>query len=98
MKYICDCGQVYSERAAVQKCQDANHSAAVGCELADAVRFAQDMGVDLHALTPNEIEVDDCSRCHGSRGGVKGNENIVNGVLLCDYCCADDLTTHSSSP
>lgn len=34
---------------------------------------------------------DDCSRCHGARGGVKGNENIIDGALLCDYCHADDL-------
>lgn len=34
---------------------------------------------------------DACQRCHGKRGGVRGNENIVNGVTLCDYCHADDL-------
>lgn len=34
---------------------------------------------------------DNCSRCHGERGGVPGNENIVNGVVLCDYCHSDDI-------
>ena len=54
MGFICDCGQVYTERAAVRECQAANHSAAAGCELADAERFARDMGVDLNALSPDE--------------------------------------------
>jgi hypothetical protein len=39
----------------------------------------------------SEAKLDECSRCHGMRGGVKGNENVVNGVLLCDHCSADDL-------
>jgi hypothetical protein len=30
--------------------------------------------------------LDKCENCHGSRGGVPGNENIVNGKILCDYC------------
>jgi hypothetical protein len=42
--FICDCGQVYSERAAVRECQAANHSASAGCELADAEEFARSMG------------------------------------------------------
>jgi hypothetical protein len=33
---------------------------------------------------------DDCSRCEGKRGGVPGNENIVKGKVLCDYCSADE--------
>ena len=32
---------------------------------------------------------DKCENCHGSRGGVRGNENIVNGKILCDYCSCD---------
>lgn len=35
--------------------------------------------------------VDRCSRCAGRRGGVPGNENVVDGQLLCDHCHADDL-------
>lgn len=53
--YVCDCGQVYSERAAVRECQAANHSAAAGCELADAERFVRDMGIDPHELTADEL-------------------------------------------
>lgn len=29
---------------------------------------------------------DDCSVCKGEKGGVKGNENIIDGKLVCDYC------------
>ena len=55
-KYICDCGQAYTERAAVRECQAARHSAAAGCELADAERFAKDCGVDLNEETSDEKE------------------------------------------
>lgn len=30
--------------------------------------------------------LDNCEVCHGERGGVPGNENVVNGVIICDYC------------
>jgi hypothetical protein len=47
---------------------------------------------ELRELITHSMEGrDDCERCHGERGGVPGNENIVNGVVLCDYCHADDL-------
>ena len=29
---------------------------------------------------------DDCVRCDGRNGGVPGNENIVDGSPVCDYC------------
>ncbi|HEV8364597.1 MAG TPA: hypothetical protein VGQ52_13870 [Gemmatimonadaceae bacterium] len=48
-------------------------------------------GVKLREQVPSESTPDDCSRCHGERGGARGNENVVDGVLLCDYCHADDL-------
>lgn len=35
------------------------------------------------------LQKDNCQKCKGSRGGVKGNENIVNGKILCDYCDSD---------
>ena len=31
-------------------------------------------------------EKDDCEICGGEKGGTKGNENIINGVVMCDYC------------
>ena len=32
---------------------------------------------------------DNCQQCKGERGGVLGNENIVDGKTLCDYCDAN---------
>lgn len=31
---------------------------------------------------------DRCEICAGSQGGIRGNENRVDGVLMCDYCSA----------
>lgn len=31
-------------------------------------------------------EFDNCELCHGTKGGVRGNENIKDGVVMCDYC------------
>jgi hypothetical protein len=33
---------------------------------------------------------DDCQVCLGERGGVKGNENRIGGIVCCDYCHGDD--------
>lgn len=41
---------------------------------------------ELYPLIDAKCECEDCG---GSRGGMPGNENIVNGRVLCDYCCAD---------
>ena len=38
----------------------------------------------LHKMLP-----DNCEICNGERGGVRGNENIVNGKVVCDYCSVD---------
>jgi hypothetical protein len=32
---------------------------------------------------------DACEICLGRNGGAPGNENIVDGVIMCDYCSAD---------
>jgi hypothetical protein len=32
------------------------------------------------------VEKDNCENCGGTRGGVRGNENLVNGKRMCDYC------------
>lgn len=38
---------------------------------------------------------DACEICDGSRGGVPGNENIVEScgekITMCDYCSADEM-------
>ena len=31
---------------------------------------------------------DGCQVCNGECGGVKGNENIIDGIVMCDYCDA----------
>jgi hypothetical protein len=32
---------------------------------------------------------DNCEICQGRKGGVRGNENKVQGLVVCDYCHAD---------
>lgn len=34
-------------------------------------------------------ELDNCTRCLGTMGGVRGNENRIDGRVLCDYCHVD---------
>lgn len=36
-----------------------------------------------------KIRTDNCEVCHGAKGGVRGNENRINGKVVCDYCHAD---------
>jgi len=36
--------------------------------------------------------VDDCQICHGEGGGELGNENLINGVRVCDFCHARMLS------
>jgi hypothetical protein len=38
--------------------------------------------------TRADAERDNCQVCSGNNGGVAGNENLVCGVVLCDYCHA----------
>ena len=38
---------------------------------------------------PDMDDYDKCEKCRGLRGGVPGNENIIEGITLCDYCSAD---------
>lgn len=40
----------------------------------------------MELLKEEAIPKDGCESCKGSKGGVRGNENVVNGVVLCDYC------------
>lgn len=32
---------------------------------------------------------DKCEVCKGERGGIRGNENVVNNQIMCDYCHSD---------
>jgi hypothetical protein len=38
---------------------------------------------------------DDCVRCQGRNGGVPGNENMLDGEPVCDYCTAVDIPPYS---
>lgn len=40
------------------------------------------------APTEAPKERDNCQMCLGAKGGVKGNENVVSGVVMCDHCSA----------
>ena len=41
---------------------------------------------------------DQCSRCHGAKGGVPGNENVIDGKPVCDYCHAEELLALPAKP
>ena len=41
---------------------------------------------------------DNCEACKGARGGVRGNENVIDGVILCDYCSVDYAETLTPEP
>lgn len=30
--------------------------------------------------------MDKCEFCKGTKSGVPGNENVIDGVIVCDYC------------
>jgi len=34
---------------------------------------------------------DHCEVCKGEKGGVRGNENYVDGKVMCDYCSLAQL-------
>lgn len=42
--------------------------------------------------TGEPTQRDDCAFCRGAKRGVPGNENIIGGVIVCDYCTALLLT------
>lgn len=45
---------------------------------------------DLEFLAPERYP-DNCEICHGDNGGVRGNENIIDGIVTCDYCHSDRM-------
>jgi hypothetical protein len=46
---------------------------------------------EFRELAPRINDKCKCEVCGGLRGGVPGNENIVGGVVMCDYCHADHI-------
>lgn len=41
---------------------------------------------------------DNCEVCGGERGGVRGNENVIDGRRVCDFCHADMLREPAPQP
>ena len=39
-----------------------------------------------------------CEMCRGIKGGEPGNENVVNGVVMCDYCHSLHLKASDADP
>lgn len=46
---------------------------------------AQDTPTDVHEHFHNLL-LDNCEVCYGKSGGTRGNENVIDGVVTCDYC------------
>lgn len=40
-------------------------------------------------MTTETTKRDKCERCKGEKGGTPGNENIIDGQIVCDYCHAE---------
>jgi hypothetical protein len=38
------------------------------------------------------VKRDACAKCGGEQGGVPGNENIIEGDPICDYCHSLSMT------
>jgi hypothetical protein len=46
--------------------------------------------------TSHTTALDKCEICKGAKGGTPGNENIINGQIVCDYCHAEMDTSHTT--
>jgi hypothetical protein len=44
------------------------------------------MSASLEAAGETIAELDNCETCFGALGGVRGNENVIGGKVICDYC------------
>lgn len=46
--------------------------------------------IELHGKLPgaSDQQLDNCQICKGAKGGVPGNENVIDNVVMCDYCHA----------
>lgn len=48
--------------------------------------YNADNGYDASSQCSCTCHTDNCQVCKGTKGGVKGNENVINGIVMCDYC------------
>lgn len=44
------------------------------------------------------LKHDKCEFCLGIKGGALGNENVVDGVVVCDYCTVILMDMKKRSP
>lgn len=40
----------------------------------------------IHGRLREMFARDNCELCLGAKGGVRGNENVFEGIVVCDYC------------
>lgn len=52
------------------------------------VNFIQDCAGCAERMRKAAGVYDRCEVCHGMEGGIPGNENVVDGKIVCDYCHA----------
>lgn len=52
----------------------------------------------VDAVPGEPVALDGCELCNGRRGGVPGNENIIDGKRVCDYCHSDSVAVAQDIP
>ena len=69
------------------------YQAARGTRLLDRLPLVQQYwrGRAAAAEDVRKLKRDACQVCHGMKGGEPGNENIVDGIVMCDYCHAEKV-------
>ena len=56
-----------------------------------AVRYGLISVLEFRELLPLIDNECSCETCGGTRGGTPGNENVINGVCVCDFCLATEM-------
>jgi hypothetical protein len=51
----------------------------------------------VDAVPGEPVALDGCELCNGRRGGVPGNENIIDGKRVCDYCHSASVASQAGS-
>ena len=57
----------------------------------EELRQLEELDIYLRGTLGYMTVLDNCEECEGMRGGVKGNENVIDGVVTCDYCHAIEM-------
>lgn len=53
-------------------------------------QLCDEIGFDIDQFIADNIG-DNCEVCKGEKGGTRGNENVIDGVVTCDYCHAEQM-------